>query len=175
MNEMPPVQTTSAQSALSSKDLMRFENEKKSAGVALFLCWVLGIFGGHRFYLRRPHAVKMLIITLISFPLCLVVIGFSNSPVLVSGSEVKLTGSWRMISANNVSASGETLSTVGYNASSWYATTVPSTVLGTLINNGVYGGDNVFVGINYKSVPGLTNQDWWYRTEFTAGAASQYG
>ncbi len=100
--------------------------------------------------------------------------GNSNSPVSASGSEVKLTGSWRMISANNVSASGESLSTVGYNASSWYATTVPSTVLGTLINNGVYGGDNVFVGTNYKSVPGLTNQNWWYRTEFAAGAGSQY-
>ena len=100
--------------------------------------------------------------------------GNSNSPALSSGSEVKLNGSWRMISGNDVSASGESLSTVGYNASSWYATTVPSTVLGTLINNGVYGGDNVFVGTNYKSVPGLTNQDWWYRTEFTAGAGSQY-
>ena len=54
---------------------MRFENEKKSAGVALFLCWVCGIFGGHRFYLGRPHGVTMLIITLISIPLCFVIIG----------------------------------------------------------------------------------------------------
>ena len=55
---------------------MRFENEKKSAGVAVFLCWVCGIFGGHRFYLGKPHAVTMLVITLISFPLCFVIVGF---------------------------------------------------------------------------------------------------
>jgi len=71
--QVPP---TSAQSAPSSKDLMRFENEKKSAGVALFLCWVFGGFGAHRFYMRRPHAVTMLIIMLVSIPLCFVIIGF---------------------------------------------------------------------------------------------------
>jgi TM2 domain-containing membrane protein YozV len=76
MSETPPVQTTSAPSTPSSKDLIRFENEKKSAGIALILCWVLGIFGGHRFYLGRPHAVTMLVITLVSFPLCIVIIGF---------------------------------------------------------------------------------------------------
>ena len=74
MNETPP----QIPSSPSSKDLMRFENEKKSAGVALFLCWVVGIFGGHRFYLGRPHAVTMLIITLVSFPLCFVLIGFAG-------------------------------------------------------------------------------------------------
>lgn len=56
--------------------MMRYENEKKSEGVALFLCWVLGVWGAHRFYLNRPHAATMLIITLVSVPLCFVVIGF---------------------------------------------------------------------------------------------------
>jgi TM2 domain-containing membrane protein YozV len=64
------------QSAPTTTDLVRFEAEKKSAGVAVFLCWLLGTFGGHRFYLNRPHAATMLIITLISLPLCLVIIGF---------------------------------------------------------------------------------------------------
>ena len=77
MNETPPqVLPISVQSGPSSKDLMRFENEKKSAGVALFLCWVLGIFGAHRFYMGRPHGATMLIIALISIPLCFVIIGF---------------------------------------------------------------------------------------------------
>ena len=56
--------------------MMRFETEKKSEGVALFLCWILGVWGAHRFYLNRPHAVTMLVITLVSVPLCFVVIGF---------------------------------------------------------------------------------------------------
>ena len=72
MSEIPRVQTTSAQAVPSTtNDLMRFEIIKKSEGVALCLCWGLGVFGGHRFYLGRPHAATMLIITLISLPLCL--------------------------------------------------------------------------------------------------------
>jgi len=77
MSDTPPqVLSVSAQPSPSSKDLMRFENEKKSAGVALFLCWVLGAFGAHRFYMGRPHGATMLIITLVSIPLCFVIIGF---------------------------------------------------------------------------------------------------
>jgi TM2 domain-containing membrane protein YozV len=77
MSDTPPqIPASSAQSAPSSKDLMRFENEKKSAGVALFLCWVFGAFGAHRFYMGRPNAVIMLITTLVSIPLCFVIIGF---------------------------------------------------------------------------------------------------
>lgn len=76
MSDTPQVPPSSVQSGPSSKDLMRFENEKKSAGVALFLCWILGGFGAHRFYMGRPHGVIMLIITLISIPLCFVLIGF---------------------------------------------------------------------------------------------------
>lgn len=75
----PSVLTPSASGTRQSsgtKDLMRFEVEKKSVGVALFLCWVLGGFGAHRFYLGRPHAATMLIITLLSIPLCFVIIGF---------------------------------------------------------------------------------------------------
>lgn len=81
MNETTPENTisnASPSSATSSKDLMRFEGEKKSAGVALFLCWICGIFGGHRFYLGRPHGTTMLLITIISFPLCFVVVGFAG-------------------------------------------------------------------------------------------------
>jgi TM2 domain-containing membrane protein YozV len=55
---------------------MRFEAEKKSAGLAFVLCWLLGIWGAHRFYLNRPHAIVMLIITIISIPLCFFLIGF---------------------------------------------------------------------------------------------------
>jgi TM2 domain-containing membrane protein YozV len=76
MNQAPQIPNTVTEVAPSSKDLMRFESEKKSAGVALFLCWLTGTFGGHRFYLGRPHAVTMLIITVVSLPLCFVIIGF---------------------------------------------------------------------------------------------------
>lgn len=74
MNNPPPLLVT-AQPSADAQVIMRFEAEKKSEGVALFLCWVLGVFGGHRFYLGRPHAVTMLVITIVSIPLCFVLIG----------------------------------------------------------------------------------------------------
>lgn len=58
------------------KDMIWFEAEKKFAGVVLFLCCILGGFVAHRFYMGRPHAVTMVVITLISIPLCLVLVGF---------------------------------------------------------------------------------------------------
>jgi len=59
MNESSlQIPASNVQSAPSSKDLMRFEAEKKSAGVALFLCWVLGVFGAHRFYMGRPQSAS---------------------------------------------------------------------------------------------------------------------
>jgi len=67
-----------AQPVLDAQAMMRFETEKKSDGVALLLCWALGIFGAHRFYLGRSHAVTMLVISLVSIPLCFGLIGFGG-------------------------------------------------------------------------------------------------
>ncbi len=57
--------------------LMRFEANKKSVLVAYLLWWLLGIFGGHRFYLGRSgSATAMLLISVCSIPLMFVLIGF---------------------------------------------------------------------------------------------------
>src|ERR1051325_6228421 len=53
-------------------------------------------------------------------------------------SSTELTSGWALISANNVTGTGATISTVGYNAASWYPITIPSTVLGGLVANHVY-------------------------------------
>lgn len=78
MNETSPSSTPPpmGQAAPDREQLLRYESEKKSAGLAFVLCWFLGIWGVHRFYLKRPHAKTMLIISLISIPLCFVFIGF---------------------------------------------------------------------------------------------------
>ena len=66
----------SAPASTNTKDLIRFEAEKKSAGTALILCWILGAFGAHRFYMERTGSgAAMLIITLISIPLTFIIIG----------------------------------------------------------------------------------------------------
>lgn len=84
MNNLPPpIPPAVAQQTPSSMQLMRFENEKKSAGTALFLCWLTGLFGGHRFYLGRPHAVTMMLITIVSLPLCFFCVGFAGLIAMV--------------------------------------------------------------------------------------------
>ncbi len=84
-------------------------------------------------------------------------------------SSTELTQGWSLISANNVADSGSTISQTGYNVSTWYPITVPSTVLAGLVANNVY--QNIYFGTNLKSVPDLTTQNWWYRGQFSAPAA----
>jgi exo-1,4-beta-D-glucosaminidase len=87
-----------------------------------------------------------------------------GAPPVVESTE--LSQGWALISANNVTDVGATISQVGYGTSTWYPTTLPSTVLAALVANGVY--QNIYYGTNYQSVPDLTTQNWWYRGEFTA-------
>ena len=88
-------------------------------------------------------------------------------------SSTELTQGWSLRSALNVTDPGTTISTVGYNVSSWYPITAPSTVMAGLVANNVY--PNVFFGTNLQSVPDLTTQNWWYRGQFNAvgGVAGQ--
>lgn len=69
--ETPPPINNATQSAatFSQSEMIRFEAQKKSAGLAFVLCWLLGNFGAHRFYLEKPHAVTKLVIMLVSIPL----------------------------------------------------------------------------------------------------------
>ncbi len=78
---------------------------------------------------------------------------------------------WRLAEAPKVTAPGATLSRVGFDASNWYVATVPGTVLTTLVDRGVYA-DPAF-GLNNMTIPeSLAKQDYWYRTEFDAPAAT---
>jgi len=71
MSETPP-QTNptpiTGPASFSQAEMIRFEGQKKSAGLAFVLCWLLGNFGAHRFYLKKPHAVTKLVIMLVSIP-----------------------------------------------------------------------------------------------------------
>ena len=71
--------------------MMQYDAQKKSSGTSYVLWFFLGMFGGHRFYLEeKGTAIAMLIITLISFPLMLVVIGFFT---------IGVTAIWALIDA----------------------------------------------------------------------------
>jgi hypothetical protein len=85
-----------------------------------------------------------------------------------------LMGGWRLIEAprlRGTDANGAALSTPGYDASSWYAATVPGTVLTTLVDRGVYPDPSY--GLNNLAIPeSLNKQDYWYRTQIDAPAAT---
>ena len=56
--------------------MMRYDAAKKSTLAAYWLAATLGFLGIHRFYLgKTSSAIGMLVLCLISFPLCLVIIG----------------------------------------------------------------------------------------------------
>jgi hypothetical protein len=81
---------------------------------------------------------------------------------------------WRLAAAPGIAANGAALSQAGFDASHWYAATVPGTVLTTLIDRGVYPDPTY--GLNNLAIPeSLAHQDYWYRSEFTlpAGAAAK--
>ena len=102
------------------------------------------------------------------------------------GGYLELKSGWSLQSSAKVSGNGATFSQPGYSAQSWYTTTVPTTVVGALVDSRVYPdpnfGDNLrrYPGMSYKLGENFSNEDmakdspfrvaWWYRTEFQAPA-----
>lgn len=78
---------------------------------------------------------------------------------------------WYLASARDVAAAdGPGLSRpAAAQGKGWYAATVPGTVLGTLVDRGIYPDPDH--GLNNMAIPeSLNRQDWWYRTEFDVPA-----
>jgi exo-1,4-beta-D-glucosaminidase len=102
-------------------------------------------------------------------------------------SHVPLTA-WTMQSSAVATDPGAAISTPSYVPTGWYAATVPTTVLGSLVADGVYG--DVLTGMSFRSVPGTTYPlgtdflqtpvpanspfaaGWWFRTVFDRPAGS---
>jgi Exo-beta-D-glucosaminidase Ig-fold domain/Concanavalin A-like lectin/glucanases superfamily/Glycosyl hydrolases family 2/Glycosyl hydrolases family 2, sugar binding domain/Glycosyl hydrolases family 2, TIM barrel domain len=92
-----------------------------------------------------------------------------SAALTLAGTELWAVGGWRLAEAPKVAADGARLSQPGFDTASWYVATVPGTVLGTLIDRGVY--PNPDYGLNNLAIPeSLNKQDYWYRTELDAPA-----
>jgi len=84
-------------------------------------------------------------------------------------ARVELAEGWTLTSARAVPEDGAALSSVGYADSGWHSITrMPATVLQALQRDGTY--PDLYAGTNLRDdVPqDLYEQDWWYRTTFTA-------
>jgi exo-1,4-beta-D-glucosaminidase len=110
-------------------------------------------------------------------------------PMMVAGTPKAQSGrtflhqNWQIQSSCEAAATGEQISSAGFDAKTWHKADIPATVVGTLVTDKTYPDPNY--GTNLKSFPGMNyseknlfaNQDmpegspfrcsWWYRTEFT--------
>jgi exo-1,4-beta-D-glucosaminidase len=93
-----------------------------------------------------------------------------------------LNEGWQIQSSCEAKAAGAQVSAPGYAANGWHRTTVPNTVVGTLVDDKTY--PDPMYGMNLKKLPGMNYSDksffvlqdmpegspfrcsWWWRTEF---------
>ncbi len=98
-----------------------------------------------------------------------------------------LRAGWFIQSSAKAGTDGAKISSAAYKATGWFRATVPSTVVGTLVEDGVY--KNPFFAMNLRQLPGMTYKiganfvhtamdpsspyavPWWYRTSFRVPAA----
>ena len=94
---------------------------------------------------------------------------------------------WLIQSSARVGIDGAAISSPNYRPASWYRASVPSTVVGTLVEDGEYR--EPFFGMNLRALPGMTYPigrnfsrmpmdslspfavPWWYRTTFRIARA----
>src|SRR6266404_656797 len=97
-------------------------------------------------------------------------------------SVVSLNDGWQIQSSCEAKATGQQVSTPRFEATGWHKTTVPNTVVGTLVDDKTY--PDPMYGTNLKKLPGMNYSDksffalqdmpegspfrcsWWWRTEF---------
>src|SRR5215813_5455431 len=109
-------------------------------------------------------------------------VGLAREPEPAPPSNISLDANWQIQSSCETKAGGEQISAVGFAATGWHKTTVPNTVVGSLVDDKTYPdptyGTNLknLPGMNYSSASFFALQDmpagslfkcsWWWRTEF---------
>jgi exo-1,4-beta-D-glucosaminidase len=103
--------------------------------------------------------------------------------VMARAETMSRTNGWSLQSSASLDAGGAVISTAKFKPANWHAATVPSTVVGCLVQDNIY--PDPFFGMNLRSFPGMdypiganfsnramSNNSpfkvaWWYRKEFT--------
>jgi hypothetical protein len=90
---------------------------------------------------------------------------YSGPELAAAGEALWTLKRWTLAEAPKVAAPGEAISRPGFGVGTWYAATVPGTVLTTMVDRGVYPDPDY--GLNNLAIPeSLNKQDYWYRSEF---------
>lgn len=79
--------------------------------------------------------------------------------------DIRLEKDWALQASSKITAKGEAISSINFIPKDWVAASVPSTVLGTLADNGIY--KDVFFAKNLESISSEPfKSSWWYRKMF---------
>ena len=111
----------------------------------------------------------------------------SSTSIQTATKSFELLRGWEIQSSCEAKDSGEKISQSGFAATGWHKSTVPNTVVGTLVDDKTYPEPTYatnlkdFPGMNYSSATFFANQDlpdgspfkcsWWWRNEFVLPAA----
>jgi exo-1,4-beta-D-glucosaminidase len=133
-----------------------------------------------------PRRILPLLALLVLSPFVVPLLASEQRPSSAARS-MELLGGWEIQSSCDAKASGEKISAPGFATAGWHKTTVPNTVVGTLVDDKTY--PDPMVGTNLKKLPGMNYssasffalQDmpegspfkcsWWWRNEFVVPAA----
>ena len=81
------------------------------------------------------------------------------------GREILLKNNWYIQNSEIALSSGDKISAPSFKYDGWIKTTVPTTVMNSLVKNGTY--KDLFFSTNLDKVPKEQfGKPWWFRTEF---------
>lgn len=109
--------------------------------------------------------MKRLFLTLaFMFTLCFCIASCTSEEQTLT-DEILLSQDWVIQSSSKIDQDGQALSSANASVEGWYNATVPSTVMGTLTQNGLY--KDLLISKNYKDADKSPfDVSWWYRTSF---------
>ena len=124
---------------------------------------------------------------LVASPLVPLSFAQTPKPAPVPAKSLELLRGWEIQSSCEAKDTGDKISQPGFASTGWHKTTIPNTVVGTLVDDKTYPdpmvGTNLknFPGMNYSSASFFALQDmpdgspfkcsWWWRNEFVLPAA----
>jgi exo-1,4-beta-D-glucosaminidase len=106
----------------------------------------------------------------------------SSTPAQTGAKSLELLSGWEIQSSCDAKEPGDKISQAGFATKGWHKSTIPNTVVGTLVDDKTYP-DPMFAtnlknlpGMNYSSATFFANQDmpegspfkcsWWWRNDF---------
>ena len=120
----------------------------------------------------------------------------STAAPVAHAQELPLQTDWRIQSSSVAGTDGARISSQSYESAGWYPATVPSTVVGTLVDDGVFRArlspddarapdgagpereaataEQVFFGMNLRRLPGMTYEDGQIFDHFEMDPASPF-